>query len=155
MARDAWRSDTPITVDRWIAARHLSRFDEEDFAAALQITIEELADIEAGRTQPPWALQLQAALVTGVRVAWFHLAPLPSLGPNSSQWHDDWRVCDRCEQEEGSIAPENEWAYRAERVCAVCALDLCEIHWEERDGRILCDVCAKKERRKEMRPYGR
>jgi hypothetical protein len=73
----------------------------------------------------------------------------PSFGVTSLDWHEQekWNVCDRCEQEEGTIAPENEWAYRADDRCSVCGLDTCRAHtWtEEIDGvsRTFCDTCHR------------
>lgn len=145
-----YRSDAPITPDRWICARQAAGYDVPEFAAALGMTAERLALIEAGGEQPTRDEQSAASLLTGMLVRWFHKPPMGDWGPTSAQWHQDWRVCDPCEREApgGVIAPEDEWAYEAVDACRECGEDVCEAHrWVEEEAgeeRVFCDRCHRR-----------
>lgn len=148
-----WRSDGPITIDRWQCAREAQGWTVEDLAQATDIAEAHLAAIETGAEQPTLAESQTVAFVTRMLPRWFHMPPLPKLeGPCSLDWHmaRDGYVCDPCERE-----LDGEEIDACDR-CSVCDEDICEAHrWIERmpDGSsvVYCSSCHEKAMRAQTR----
>lgn len=137
-----WRSDAPITIERWITAREIRGLTIEEFAISLNIPVELASAIEAGREQPSEQLQRLAAKFAGFLPRWFRMPPLPEF-PMPPEC--DWYVCDVCERNEpgGKIASEDEQAFRADHRCMTCGDDICEEHTYRHNGATFCERCKQ------------
>ena len=135
-----YRSDAPITTERWVTAREIRGLTIEQFAVTLNIPVEQATAIEQGREQPSEQLQRIAARFGGFHPKWFRMPPPPDFPmPSDCEWY----VCDVCERAEpgGKIAPEDEHAFRADHRCVTCGEDICEEHSYHRDNAVYCKRC--------------
>lgn len=125
----AWRSDQPITPERWVQAREIHGYTLEAFAAKYEMDVEYLRAIERGEAQPSRELLLEYSDWSGFLPRFFFEAPPDDWsGKTSLDWHMTTYVCDDCEAKTGA---EVDAPYH----CADCARDLCDAHvyfWEKR-----------------------
>ncbi len=133
-----WRSDQPITPERWRQARELRGITLEDFATTYEVDLDLLRAIERGQAQPSRELLLDYGNWSGFPPAFFFLEPPEDqMGKTTLDWHMVSYVCDDCEAKTGE---EVDASFH----CRGCERDLCEVHVCFLEGEHYCAKCHRR-----------